>query len=109
MKGGSGVSRVVDTPPGGCRSTCPAFGLIPGRPSMAADSCRGTPAMLAEQALSDHSAIPAVRPGPHYYDEDVVRAFVIATVFWGIVGFSMGLFIASQLAWPALNLDLEWT
>src|SRR2546425_11182483 len=30
-------------------------------------------------------------------------------MFWGIAGFLVGLIIASQLAWPALNLDLPWT
>jgi cytochrome c oxidase cbb3-type subunit I len=43
------------------------------------------------------------------YDEDVVRLFVIATIFWGIVGSAAGVFIALQLAYPALNLGLEWT
>ncbi len=43
------------------------------------------------------------------YVEDVVRAFVIATVFWGIVGFLAGVYIALQLAWPVFNLGLEWT
>ena len=43
------------------------------------------------------------------YDEDVVRWFTIATLFWGIVAFSMGTFIALQLAFPVLNLGLEWT
>ncbi|MBL8838651.1 MAG: cbb3-type cytochrome c oxidase subunit I, partial [Alphaproteobacteria bacterium] len=43
------------------------------------------------------------------YVEDVVRAFVIATVFWGIVGFLAGVYIALQLAWPIFNLGLEWT
>jgi cytochrome c oxidase cbb3-type subunit 1 len=38
-----------------------------------------------------------------------IRAFAIATMFWGVVGFLMGVVIASQLAWPLLNLDLEWT
>ena len=32
-----------------------------------------------------------------------------ATVFWGVVGFAAGTFIAFQLAYPALNLGLEWT
>ncbi len=41
--------------------------------------------------------------------EAPIRAFVIATMFWGIVGFLMGVVIASQLAFPLLNLDLEWT
>ena len=34
---------------------------------------------------------------------------MIATVFWGLAGFLAGLYIALQLAFPALNLGLEWT
>ncbi len=30
-------------------------------------------------------------------------------VFWGIAGFTVGLIIALQLAYPVLNLDLPWT
>ena len=43
------------------------------------------------------------------YDDEVVRWGVIATVFWGITGFLVGLFIALQLAFPALNLGIEYT
>ncbi|MDH5489099.1 MAG: cytochrome-c oxidase, cbb3-type subunit I [Rhodospirillaceae bacterium] len=43
------------------------------------------------------------------YNEDVVKKFVIAAAFWGIVGFLVGVVIAFQLAYPVLNLDLEWT
>jgi cytochrome c oxidase cbb3-type subunit 1 len=43
------------------------------------------------------------------YDDDVVRKFVIATAFWGVVAFAAGVFIALQLAFPILNLGLEWT
>ncbi|WP_246479696.1 cytochrome-c oxidase, cbb3-type subunit I [Kaustia mangrovi] len=43
------------------------------------------------------------------YLDGVIRAGVIATVFWGIVGFLMGVLIAFQLAYPLLNLDLPWT
>ncbi len=43
------------------------------------------------------------------YHEDVVRAFVIATIFWGVAAFAAGVYIALQLAFPALNLGLEWT
>jgi|TARA_R100000501_G_scaffold12618_1_gene23234 cytochrome c oxidase cbb3-type subunit 1 len=43
-----------------------------------------------------------------YYD-DVVRWGVIATVGWSIVGFLAGLYIALQLAFPALNLNSEFT
>ncbi|MCG2841451.1 cytochrome-c oxidase, cbb3-type subunit I [Sandaracinobacter sp. RS1-74] len=43
-----------------------------------------------------------------YYD-GVIKAGVIATVFWGIAGLLVGVVIAAQLAWPVLNLGLEWT
>ncbi|WP_112310666.1 cytochrome-c oxidase, cbb3-type subunit I [Pseudogemmobacter bohemicus] len=39
------------------------------------------------------------------YMDGVVRAGVIATAFWGIVGFLIGVVIASQLAWPWLNFE----
>jgi len=42
------------------------------------------------------------------YNEAVIRQFTIATVFWGVVGFAAGVFIALQLAFPVLNLGLEW-
>jgi cytochrome c oxidase cbb3-type subunit 1 len=43
------------------------------------------------------------------YDDDPIRWGVIATVFWGVVGFAAGLYIALQLAFPALNLGFEYT
>ncbi len=43
------------------------------------------------------------------YDDDLIRYGVIATVFWGMAGFLVGLVIALQLAFPVLNLGLEWT
>jgi cytochrome c oxidase cbb3-type subunit 1 len=43
------------------------------------------------------------------YIEDVVRAFMIATIFWGVAAFAAGVYIALQLAFPVLNLGLEWT
>ena len=43
------------------------------------------------------------------YADGVIRAGVIAAVFWGIAGFLVGDLIAWQLAYPILNLDLEWT
>ena len=39
------------------------------------------------------------------YMDDVVRFGVIATTFWGVVGFLVGVVIAFQLAFPALNLS----
>jgi len=43
------------------------------------------------------------------YDDNVVRKFVIATVFWGVIGMLAGLIIALQLAAPELNFGLPWT
>ena len=43
------------------------------------------------------------------YDDDPVRWGVIATLFWGVAGMAAGLYIALQLAFPALNLNLEYT
>ena len=42
------------------------------------------------------------------YNEAVIRQFTVATVFWGVVGFAAGVFIALQLAFPVLNFGLEW-
>ncbi|MCK4833747.1 MAG: cytochrome-c oxidase, cbb3-type subunit I, partial [Gammaproteobacteria bacterium] len=42
------------------------------------------------------------------YDYSVVRQFAIATVVLGIVGMLVGVFIASQMAWPVLNFDTPW-
>jgi cytochrome c oxidase cbb3-type subunit I len=43
------------------------------------------------------------------YDDDLIRAGVILTTFWGCVGFLVGLFIALQLAFPVLNMGIEYT
>ncbi|MFT6430063.1 MAG: cytochrome c oxidase cbb3-type subunit 1 [Halopseudomonas sp.] len=43
------------------------------------------------------------------YNYKVVRQFAVMTVVWGIVGMSLGVFLAAQMVWPALNFDLPWT
>ncbi len=42
------------------------------------------------------------------YNYKVVRQFAIMTVVWGIVGMLVGVWIAAQLAFPALNFDIPW-
>src|SRR5579872_5902830 len=42
------------------------------------------------------------------YNDRVVRQFAIMTVVWGIVGMAVGVFIAAQLYWPAMNFDIPW-
>ena len=60
---------------------------------------------MAATATAGHY-VPA---DPPVYVEGPIRAFAIATTFWGVVGFLVGVVIALQLAFPLLNLDLEWT
>ncbi len=42
------------------------------------------------------------------YNDTVVRQFAVMTIVWGIVGMLVGVVIAAQLAWPALNFDIPW-
>ncbi len=42
------------------------------------------------------------------YDDAIVRKFLWATFVWGLIGMTVGLLIALQLAVPALNLDIPW-
>jgi cytochrome c oxidase cbb3-type subunit 1 len=53
-----------------------------------------------------HAAAAEQRAAPRY-DEGVVRLFSIATVFWGVIAFLVGVVIALQLAYPVLNLFAE--
>ncbi|MEO1328655.1 MAG: cytochrome-c oxidase, cbb3-type subunit I [Pseudomonadota bacterium] len=57
-------------------------------------------------SLMRRDAVPADQTR---YNDAVVRAGVIATVFWGVVGFLVGVVAALQLAYPELNLGLPWT
>ena len=43
------------------------------------------------------------------YNYRVVRQFTVMTIVWGLVGMAVGVLIAAQLAWPALNFGLPWT
>jgi cytochrome c oxidase cbb3-type subunit 1 len=45
----------------------------------------------------------------HKYNYEIIKLYTIAATFWGIFGFLMGVIIALQLTYPALNLGLEWT
>ena len=46
---------------------------------------------------------------PGRYDDEPIRWGVLATVFWAMVGFFAGLYIALQLRFPELNLGSEYT
>lgn len=47
----------------------------------------------------------ALAGAPSEYLDGPIRAGVIATAFWGVVGFLVGVVIAAQLAWPSLNFS----
>jgi cytochrome c oxidase cbb3-type subunit I/II len=44
-----------------------------------------------------------------YYDNKIVKAFIIVTIIFGVVGMLAGLTAATQLFWPAANMDLPYT
>jgi cytochrome c oxidase cbb3-type subunit I len=54
------------------------------------------------------AAPPQEIDGKPNYNFDIVRYGVIASLFWGVAGFLVGLILALQLAFPAVNLDLPW-
>ena len=42
---------------------------------------------------------------PDGYQMNVVRFGTVATMFWAVIGLLVGVVIAAQLAWPALNIE----
>jgi cytochrome c oxidase cbb3-type subunit I len=45
-----------------------------------------------------------VRVSP-VYNDDIVKKFTIAALFWGAVGMLVGVLIALQMAFPGLNVE----
>ncbi len=45
---------------------------------------------------------------PASYHDKVVRQFTVMTMVWGVVGMLVGVVLAAQLAFPALNFDIPW-
>jgi cbb3-type cytochrome oxidase subunit 1 len=43
------------------------------------------------------------------YDNLIVKYFAGATIVWGVIGMTVGLTVALQLVFPALNFDLPYT
>jgi cytochrome c oxidase cbb3-type subunit I/II len=44
-----------------------------------------------------------------YYDNKIVKLFILATIVWGVVGILVGVVAALQLAFPVFNFGLEYT
>ena len=54
------------------------------------------------------SEVASAKTTPETYNYTVVRQFAIMTIVWGIVGMLVGVLLAAQLAWPALNFDVPY-
>jgi len=42
------------------------------------------------------------------YDDEVVRMFTLATIFWATIAFLVGILIALQMAVWQLNFNTQW-
>ena len=51
---------------------------------------------------------PLTVDGKPNYNFGPVKFCTVAAMFWGIAGFTVGLWAALELAFPVLNLDLPW-
>ena len=52
---------------------------------------------------------PQLIDGKPNYNFGPIKFATLAAVVWGVAGFTVGLVIALQLAYPFLNFDLPWT
>ena len=91
-----------------------ALGLAAALTAYAASQARDLPYMvnMIEAMLAAGIAFIWVlrtmgdpKPSQNEYFDGVIRAGVIATTFWGVVGFLVAVIIAFQLAFPQLNLE----
>ena len=58
--------------------------------------------VLALSAMTIGVAHGRFRSDPRRYEDGVIRAGVIATMFWGVIGMTVGVLIAAQLSWPEI-------
>ena len=64
---------------------------------------------VAAGAVAPGTVVRAARATVVDYNDDVVKKFIIAAVFWGIVAFLVGVYLATELSWPQFNLGLSFT
>ncbi len=58
--------------------------------------------VVALSAMTIGVANGRFRSDPKRYEDGVIRAGVIATMFWGVIGMTVGVLIAAQLSWPGI-------
>jgi cytochrome c oxidase cbb3-type subunit 1 len=63
---------------------------------------------MSEAALASQITDVAAPPRQIVYNEGIVKIGVFVTVFWAIVAFLVGVYIAAELAWPEFNLGLSF-
>ena len=76
---------------------------------MTADAMTGdamTGGAMTGGAMTGHAAAPA---RALVYNDNIVRKFTIATMFWAAVAMLVGVVLALQLCWPAFNLGFSFT
>ena len=58
--------------------------------------------------MASTAAATVLDDGPssikNFYNEAIVRKFTIASIIWALVAFSAGIYIASELAFPQMNM-----
>ncbi|WP_424361592.1 cytochrome-c oxidase, cbb3-type subunit I [Methylocystis parvus] len=66
-------------------------------------------AIFLRYRARDAQLPPLTIDGRPNYNYGPIKFASIAGLFWGMAGFIVGLYIALELAYPALNLDMPWT
>ncbi len=65
---------------------------------------KNQPSATTESSTLSHSANPGIQLETFYYDNKTVKLFAYATLFWGLVGMTAGLWAAFSIAYPQVNL-----
>ncbi|MGM0476447.1 MAG: cytochrome-c oxidase, cbb3-type subunit I [Pseudomonadota bacterium] len=61
---------------------------------------------MAQTIADSASAHEGTVQAAEQYNYDIVRKFTIMAIVWGVVGMLAGVWIAAELAWPALNFNI---
>lgn len=63
--------------------------------------------MVIAAASLRNDIVPDSSP-VEYFNDHVVRLFLLASAVWGIGGMLIGMYAAAELTWPGLNLGIPW-
>jgi len=58
--------------------------------------------------IDAHAPSAPLLTAPPIYNEQIVKNFTIASMFWAIVAFLVGCTIAAELCWPGLSMGLSF-